>query len=64
MCAVPPRPAAAAAAPRTYPSSQPPKKAKDWDKVESELKAMEEKGELEDGDPLNNFFKKIFGQVR
>jgi hypothetical protein len=25
---------------------------------------MEEKGELEDGDPLNGFFKKIFAQVR
>lgn len=24
---------------------------------------MEEKGELEDGDPLNGFFKKIFAQV-
>lgn len=25
---------------------------------------LEQKGELEDGDPLNNFFKKIFSQVR
>lgn len=25
---------------------------------------MEKKGELEDGDPLNSFFKKIFSQVR
>lgn len=25
---------------------------------------LEQKGELEDGDPLNNFFKKIFAQVR
>ena len=24
---------------------------------------MEKKGELEDGDPLNGFFKKIFAQV-
>jgi hypothetical protein len=24
---------------------------------------LEKKGELEDGDPLNNFFKKIFSQV-
>lgn len=28
------------------------------------MKELEEKGELEDGDPLNNFFKKIFAQVR
>lgn len=29
----------------------------------AEVKELEEKGELEDGDPLNNFFKKIFSQV-
>jgi hypothetical protein len=28
------------------------------------VKELEEKGELEDGDPLNNFFKKIFSQVQ
>lgn len=27
------------------------------------MKELEEKGELEDGDPLNGFFKKIFAQV-
>jgi hypothetical protein len=26
-------------------------------------KQLESGGELEDGDPLNNFFKKIFSQV-
>lgn len=31
--------------------------------VAAEVKELEEKGELEDGDPLNNFFKKIFSQV-
>lgn len=30
----------------------------------AEVKELEEKGELEDGDPLNNFFKKIYGGVR
>jgi hypothetical protein len=29
----------------------------------AEVKELEEKGELEDGDPLNGFFKKIFAQV-
>lgn len=29
----------------------------------AEVKQLEEKGELEDGDPLNSFFKKIFSQV-
>ncbi|GLI58864.1 hypothetical protein VaNZ11_000629 [Volvox africanus] len=47
-------------APRQYPSSY--TKQKDWSKVESELNEMESKGELEMGDPLNNFFKKIFAQ--
>ncbi|EFJ50879.1 hypothetical protein VOLCADRAFT_57643 [Volvox carteri f. nagariensis] len=45
-------------APRQYPSS----KQKDWSKVESELNELEAKGELDMGDPLNNFFKKIFAQ--
>ncbi|GFR43610.1 hypothetical protein Agub_g4707 [Astrephomene gubernaculifera] len=45
-------------APRQYPST----KQKDWSKVESELKELEQKGELDMGDPLNNFFKKIFSQ--
>eukprot|EP00879_Flechtneria_rotunda_P009516 GHRR01009960.1.p1 GENE.GHRR01009960.1~~GHRR01009960.1.p1 ORF type:complete len:298 (+),score=146.14 GHRR01009960.1:507-1400(+) len=52
-------PAESQGAPRLYPSSKGPK---DWSKVEAEVKQLEEKGELEDGDPLNNFFKKIFGQ--
>eukprot|EP00199_Chlamydomonas_sp_CCMP681_P002071 CAMPEP_0119102810 /NCGR_PEP_ID=MMETSP1180-20130426/1428_1 /TAXON_ID=3052 ORGANISM="Chlamydomonas cf sp, Strain CCMP681" /NCGR_SAMPLE_ID=MMETSP1180 /ASSEMBLY_ACC=CAM_ASM_000741 /LENGTH=398 /DNA_ID=CAMNT_0007087163 /DNA_START=27 /DNA_END=1223 /DNA_ORIENTATION=+ len=43
-----------------YPSSH--AKAKDWSKVEAEVKELESKGELEDGDPLNSFFKKIFSQ--
>jgi suppressor of G2 allele of SKP1 len=43
---------------RQYPSSKGPK---DWSKVEAEVKELEEKCELEDGDPLNNFFKKIYG---
>ncbi|KAG2453736.1 hypothetical protein HYH02_001947 [Chlamydomonas schloesseri] len=47
-------------APRTYPTST--KKQKDWSKVESELNELEQKGELDMGDPLNNFFKKIFSQ--
>mmetsp|Transcript_16686 Transcript_16686/g.49900 ORF Transcript_16686/g.49900 Transcript_16686/m.49900 type:complete len:125 (-) Transcript_16686:97-471(-) len=47
-----------ATAPTKFPSSA--KNAKDWDKVESELAQMEGKGDLDDGDPLNNFFKKIF----
>ncbi|GIL98106.1 hypothetical protein Vretimale_3572 [Volvox reticuliferus] len=47
-------------APRQYPSSY--TKQKDWSKVESELNEMESKGELDMGDPLNNFFKKIFAQ--
>ncbi|GAX78172.1 hypothetical protein CEUSTIGMA_g5614.t1 [Chlamydomonas eustigma] len=49
-------------APAKYPSSFAPKAPKDWDKVESEISEMEKKGELEDGDPLNGFFKKIFSQ--
>ncbi len=28
------------------------------------LQELEQKGELDMGDPLNNFFKKIFSQVR
>lgn len=44
-----------------YPSSY-TKAPKDWSKVEHEVKEMEEKGELADGDPLNDFFKKIFSQ--
>ncbi len=28
------------------------------------LQELEQKGELDDGDPLNGFFKKIFAQVR
>ncbi|GLC45039.1 hypothetical protein PLESTM_001680100 [Pleodorina starrii] len=47
-------------APRQYPSSY--GKQKDWSKVESELNELESKGELDMGDPLNNFFKKIFAQ--
>jgi hypothetical protein len=31
--------------------------------ITAEVKELEEKGELEDGDPLNNFFKKIYGGV-
>ena len=27
------------------------------------LQELEQKGEMVDGDPLNNFFKKIFSQV-
>jgi len=27
------------------------------------IQELEQKGELADGDPLNNFFKKIFAQV-
>lgn len=30
--------------------------------ITAEVKQLEEKGELEDGDPLNSFFKKIFAQ--
>ena len=45
--------------PRVYPSSKGPK---DWDAVEREVKELEAKGELDDGDPLNSFFKKIFAQ--
>uniref|UniRef100_A0A7S0S318 Uncharacterized protein n=1 Tax=Chlamydomonas leiostraca TaxID=1034604 RepID=A0A7S0S318_9CHLO len=44
-----------------YPSSH-VKAPKDWSKVEAEVKELEQKGELEDGDPLNAFFKKIFAQ--
>lgn len=55
--------AAGAAAPRQYPSSR-AKNAKDWDKVESSIKELEEKGELDEGDPLSGFFKKIFSGVR
>jgi len=47
--------------PRTYPSSH-IKNPKDWSALEREVKEMESKGELDDGDPLNNFFKKIFSQ--
>mmetsp|Transcript_5272 Transcript_5272/g.11551 ORF Transcript_5272/g.11551 Transcript_5272/m.11551 type:complete len:392 (+) Transcript_5272:110-1285(+) len=43
-----------------YPTSY--KKPKDWDKVETELSELEKKGDLDFGDPLNNFFKKIFSQ--
>eukprot|EP00798_Chlamydomonas_sp_ICE-L_P001463 gene1463-32840_t len=50
-----------AQAPVQYPSSY-TKAPKDWEKVDSELAEMEKKGDLDDGDPLNNFFKKIFGQ--
>lgn len=48
-------------APLQYPTSY-RKQTKDWDKVEEELKELETKGELDSGDPLNNFFKKIFSQ--
>lgn len=34
----------------------------DWDKVDAEIKSMESSGDLDHGDPLNNFFKKIFSQ--
>eukprot|EP00983_Pelagomonas_calceolata_P025296 793779-Pelagomonas_calceolata.AAC.3 len=44
-----------------YPSSN-PRSHKDWNKLEAEVKELEQKGELADGDPLNNFFKKIFSQ--
>ncbi|KAL6765659.1 SGS domain-containing protein [Haematococcus lacustris] len=44
-----------------YPSSY-VKAPKDWNKVEAEVKDLENKGELDDGDPLNSFFKKIFSQ--
>eukprot|EP00775_Hariotina_reticulata_P008293 gene8293-8479_t len=53
-------PAAEPAAPRSYPSSS--KSHKDWSKVEAEVNTMEEKGELDDADPLGAFFKKIFSQ--
>lgn len=43
-----------------YPTSH--RKAKNWDEVEKEVKELEASGQLEDGDPLNNFFKKIFSQ--
>lgn len=53
--------AAAAPPPSTsYPSSRPPGARKDWSAVEAEVKAMEEQGELDDGDQLSAFFKKIF----
>ncbi|GFH10587.1 uncharacterized protein HaLaN_05924 [Haematococcus lacustris] len=45
-----------------YPSSC-VKAPKDWNKVEAEVKDLENKGELDDGDPLNSFFKKIFSQA-
>lgn len=45
-----------------YPSSY-VKAPRDWSKVEAEVKQMEDKGELDEGDPLNNFFKKIFAGV-
>jgi suppressor of G2 allele of SKP1 len=54
-------PAAAAGPPRVYPTSH-VKGPKDWSAIETEVKEMESKGELEDGDPLNSFFKKIFSQ--
>lgn len=46
-------------APAQYPTSA-VRKAKDWSKVDQELAELESKGELDMGDPLNNFFKKIF----
>jgi suppressor of G2 allele of SKP1 len=49
------------AATRTYPTSA-ARGPKDWDKVEGEIKDLESKGELDDGDPLGSFFKKIFSQ--
>lgn len=45
-------------APAQYPTST--KNKKDWSKVDSEITELEKKGELDDGDPLNNFFKKVF----
>lgn len=48
-------------APAQYPSSY-TKAPKNWDAVDSEISELEKKGELDDGDPLNNFFKKIFSQ--
>ena len=45
-------------APAQYPTST--KNKKDWSKVDSEITELEKKGELDDGDPLNSFFKKIF----
>ncbi|MEW5312716.1 MAG: hypothetical protein WDW38_004329 [Sanguina aurantia] len=43
-------------------TSHPVTKApKDWRKVDSHIAELESKGELDEGDPLNNFFKKIFG---
>ncbi|KXZ47405.1 hypothetical protein GPECTOR_35g843 [Gonium pectorale] len=48
-------------APRQYPTSY-KKQPKDWSKVDAELAELEQKGELDMGDPLNNFFKKIFAQ--
>lgn len=50
----------APSATRQYPTSV--KAPKDWSKVESELDELDKKGDLEDGDPLNSFFKKIFSQ--
>jgi suppressor of G2 allele of SKP1 len=44
--------------PAQYPTST--KNKKDWSKVDSEISELEKKGELDDGDPLNAFFKKIF----
>jgi suppressor of G2 allele of SKP1 len=61
--AAPAAPAAAtASAPpaASYPSSRPPGARKDWSAVEAQVKAMEEQGELDDGDQLSAFFKKIF----
>jgi suppressor of G2 allele of SKP1 len=49
----------AAAAP-AYPSSRPPGARKDWSALEAEVEAMEAHGELDDGDELSAFFKKIF----
>lgn len=47
--------------PRTYPTSH-AKGPKDWSALEREVKEMESKGELDEGDPLNSFFQKIFSQ--
>ncbi|KAI8467821.1 MAG: SGS domain-containing protein [Monoraphidium minutum] len=52
---------AAGGPPRAYPSSH-VKNPKDWSALEREVKEMESKGELDDGDPLNSFFSKIFSQ--
>lgn len=54
--------AAEAGPPLKYPSSY-VKAPKDWSALEKEVKEMESKGELDEGDPLNSFFQKIFSQV-